>query len=61
MFRKVFRHRYDYHEFEASKIPLSKEKSNKGFSVKEIIRKKKVYFVRANVIIGPRCKCFEPY
>lgn len=53
MFRKVFRHRYDYHEFEASKIPLSKEKRNKGFNVKEIIRQKKVYFVRENAIIGP--------
>lgn len=54
MFRKVFRHRYDYHEFEASKIPLSKEKRNIGFNVKEIIRqKKKVYFVRENAIIGP--------
>lgn len=45
MFSKVFRHRYDYHEFEASKIPLSKEKSNKGFGVKEIIRQKKKYIL----------------
>lgn len=39
MFRKVFRQRYDYHEFEASKILLSKEKRNKGFGMKETIKK----------------------